>query len=251
MTLPVGTRLEGAPGSVCEVVGPGWCGPRHEFLKARRGFRNFRYPATGLDEAPPDESLDVLIRRPIGPEPSASFEAERVLTLPDASWFLGVVDRIDAEVRGGVDAPDGPGWLVVADPHAVPRDPTLPADHRPLVRMFFEIPVMLDVLGREGLRTGPLEAADFLIDPDGRWFFLGTDRIGQADTDSGGATPDILHWAALARNWLGRASPDPDQLDWEWLGSLSGRDLEAANALRARVTEVLARVARPRAERRA
>src|SRR5262249_22747745 len=84
-----------------------------------------------------------------------------------------------------------------------------------------------------------LETSDFLIDPDGRWFFLGTDRVRPADADAGGSTPDAVHWAVLARDWLGVAPDDPDRLDQGWLGALSRPDLEAAPAWGARVAEIL------------
>ncbi len=59
---------------------------------------------------------------------------------------------------------------------------------------------MLDRLHHEGLVTGALDPGDFLIDPTGRWFYLGTDRIA-AGSDAL-ARADHAHWSTLVARVL-------------------------------------------------
>jgi hypothetical protein len=188
-------RLNGGPGSIYELAGPYWQDSRHAYLRARKLFRNFRYPAEALDEAPGDESLDVLIRRPLdGDDPGGTggaFERDSVLTLPEMPWFLEWIDLI--EPKGG--GPAGP-WLVFADPHATPLPTSAVTDPGAATVLASGALAMLDALHRSGLAVGAMAPADFLFGVPERGFFLGTDRIHPAQ-GAEELRADLGHWARL------------------------------------------------------
>src|SRR4051812_43638602 len=98
MELTPGLRLSSGPRTTYEIVGPAWSTPGNEFYRARKLFGNFRYPATALDEAGPDEGLDVLVRRSIvGPAEPTRFERVVVFSFPFAGWFLEPLDWFEPE----------------------------------------------------------------------------------------------------------------------------------------------------------
>src|SRR5262249_33248234 len=108
-----------------------------------------------------------------------------------------------------------------------------------LVGMLAEVPAMLDSLAEARLRAGPLDPADFLLDPEGRWFYLGTDRarpLQEGETD----VADAVHWARLVERLLCVDDPDP-----AGSGSVRGRsapgvDPDAVSHLLAHARAVLA-----------
>ena len=199
--IPVpGTRLIGGPGATYEVTGPGWETPRHAYLGARRLFRNFRYPAEALDEAPADESLDVLIRRPLGrSDPTgekSAFERDVVLALPRIPSFLEWIDLIEPP-EGDSSGP----WLVFADPHVRPLDRADGLEPGAMVALAFEVVAMLDALHGSGLAVGPMEPSDFLRRGPERWYFLGTDRM-EPTKGTESTRDDLSHWARLTEKVL-------------------------------------------------
>jgi len=234
MNLTPGERLDGAPGSSYEVVGPGWTDGRHEYVRARKLYRNFRYPADALDDAPADEGLDVLIRRPAGPGSQVGFEGDSVFALPGLPGLLEPVDVIDPPA-GHTSGP----WLVVADPHAPRLAEALPAlaGTAPVVPLLNEVRAMLDALHRAGLAAGPFGAEDFLIDPSGRWYFLATDRVRPA-RDPDAPRVDLREWALFAESLLGGGG------DAGWPGAKGLPDDLRAEALRLadRIRQALAPV---------
>src|SRR5207248_10625536 len=121
-------------------------------------FRNFRYPAGSLDEAGPDEWLDVLIRRPVGPldadgEPWP-FEREEVFTILSSPWLLEPLDVI------GPGAGDAGPLLVVADPHPERLETGRPKDAADLerrIRVAMEVLDMLEALHERSLAAAGLD----------------------------------------------------------------------------------------------
>lgn len=211
MNLTAGQRLPSGGTPAYEVVGPAWATPRHEFLRARRLFRNFRYPAEALDEASPEECLDVLIRRSVDPHPGpAELEREVVLALSGGGWFLEPLDYVD-EPAGPHHAAAPALLVVLADPHAPPLTAGhlagTPRDGR-LVRVAAEILDMLDALHSAGLALSALDPADLLVDDDGRWFYTGTDRVARA-ASARDRRADLQRWARLVTLLLG--GPEPSE----------------------------------------
>ncbi|HMB05598.1 MAG TPA: hypothetical protein VKP69_17920 [Isosphaeraceae bacterium] len=224
MNLTPGRRLTRGERTAYELVETAWTSTRHTWMRARKVFWNFRYPGQVLvlDEAESDEWLDVLVRVP---HPTGSggvlgdpkFECESVLALADAPWFLEPLDILDQP-----DAPGETPVLVLADPHAErvgagpPADPIEVMAH---VRMMTEALAMLDHLHRAGLGASALDPEDFLVDPTGRWFFLGTDRIGAA----GGASAmsnDLAAWATCVERLLGTTDRGPVEVAWPFVPAL-------------------------------
>lgn len=207
MKLTPGLRFVGGPDATFEVTGEAWSGRDHVYFHAKKVFRNFRYPALSLDEAPADEALDVLIRRPrIAPDP-ASFEKKALSTLPRFPYFLDWIDLIDSP-EGDATGP----WLVFADPHGRPTDLSGGIDADMSVGLAFDALAMLDALHRVRLTAGAMDPADFLPRGPGGWYFLGTDRIRPAES-SGSTRDDLMHWArlteSLMRGGAGGGWPSP------------------------------------------
>lgn len=198
MIPAAGTRLVGGPGTRYEVVGPAWQGERHLYLRARKLFYNFRYPADSLDEAPGDEALDVLIRLPIGGPGSSHFEREVVLNLPGLSYFLEWLDLIE-HPTGDKDSP----WLVFADPHAKPLDSGAKPDIEATIGLAFEVLAMLDGLHRAGLGVAANGPGEFLPRGPDHWLFLGTDRIRAVAGGKEHTRTDLAAWARLTESLLG------------------------------------------------
>lgn len=221
MELTRGLRLSSGGRTTYEIVGPAWSSPRNEFHRARKVVWNFRYPATALDEAGPDEWLDVLVRRPTADRPeSERFEREVLFALPFAGWFLEPLDHLELE-------PGDRPLLVLADPHAEQLAMGPPPDARAAERLLVMadgILGMLDEFHHEGLVAGHLDPDDFLVDGEGRWFYLGTDRIQEAKPDRPPAG-DLVEWANLVARLLGGRAQlgtfeavaravHPDLIDW-------------------------------------
>ena len=64
MNLTPGRRLTSGERTAYELGETAWTTPRHDWMRARKVFWNFRYPGEGLYEAGSDECLDVLVRVP-------------------------------------------------------------------------------------------------------------------------------------------------------------------------------------------
>lgn len=201
MNLSPGLRLSNGAGADYDIVGAAWSTPRHEYFRARKVLRNFRYPAASLEEASPEEGLDVLIRRTIGAR--AERERDLVFALPFGHWFLEPLDDLEMETPGhGSEGRES--LLVLADPHAEVLKPAGSSVAESLsvrTRLVTEILTMLDDLHQAGLVATSLDPTDFLLDPTGRWFYLGTDLIAES---APGRSPreDLGQWACLALRLL-------------------------------------------------
>jgi hypothetical protein len=187
-------------------------------MRARKVFWNFRYPGEGLYEAGPDEWLDVLVRvpKPGVPAGDPRFESGSVLPLDGALWFLECLDVLEP-----FEAPGMPPLLVLADPHAGPvgmGPPTDPAEASIRVRVMIEALAMLEHLQQAGMAVSVLVPEDFLVDPTGRWFFAGTDRVEPAG-DPSALSKDLAAWASCVERWLGATGRGPAEESWPWIAS--------------------------------
>ncbi|MBX6311493.1 MAG: hypothetical protein IRY99_01005 [Isosphaeraceae bacterium] len=195
MNLTPGQRFVTGERMVYEVVGPAWETPRHSFHRARKVLWNYRFDTRSLVEADADEWLDVLIREPRGPAlPGAlAFERERVFSLSGASWFPEPIDTLDS-----------PGLLILADPHAQRLSEVAGealASPSRVVAFAGELLQLLETLHQAGLVAQGLDPEDVLIDGEGRWFYLGTDRIALASGPES-YRDDLTAWAGLIGGYL-------------------------------------------------
>jgi hypothetical protein len=227
MKLTAGLRLRAGERTAYEVKDGGWTSPRHEYVRGRKVFWNFRYPADSLDEADAREWLDVLIRRPlVSGADSSRFEREVVFALPSGGWFLEPLDLLEEGPPGPEPGGRQP-LLVLADPHAarLPSGPTTDAEALARrIRMATEVLDMLEGLHQARLVASGLDPGDFLMDDTGRWFYLGTDRIAPDDSGSR-AQHDLAQWARLVIDVVPEAegieglkavtrAGDPPLIDW-------------------------------------
>lgn len=223
MKLTPGSRLSSGGKDAYEVLGTGWETARHAWCKARKIYRNFRYPDPNLYETDAEECLDVLVRGSrlpaSGPEmPDPNQERETLAALPPAPWFLEPLDLLDPPSEGT----NAHGSLLIcADPHAKRLSeltPLTPRSAGSVVRLLVEALTMLDAFHQAGFAATTLEPDDFLLDDTGRWFFLGTDRIKRAEA-SEWFRADLTQWAALADGLLRGVDflRDGERKDPQWL----------------------------------
>ena len=197
MSLAPGSRLDG-PGRSSYLVGePAGLGTRRDYFHARKVFWNVRGAPPSLREAEPDEFLNVLVRAPspdVG-DRTLPFELETVLSLLESPWLPAAVDLIDS--------PDGP-LLVLGDPGGGPMTEA-PLDLRR--RFALESRDLIEGLHGQGLVAGGFDAADVLVDADGRWTYLGTDRVRRLSSRDE-IQQDMGAWHEAARPLWG--GPDDD-----------------------------------------
>jgi hypothetical protein len=241
MHLEPGERLSNGAHNAYDVVAAGWSNSRHAFFPARKVFWNLRHPDRTMDEAGPAEGLEVLIRAPLGPgDGNSESEWETVLAPGDAPWFLEPIDRLPPP-----DAP-GPGTdrplVVLADPHArrlIDGPPPDSSTASRLIRVGIEVLSLLDALHDAGLLAVGLDPGDFLLDREGRWFYLGTDRIRRGAAPEQ-RTNDLAAWGACVDHWLGGINDDRPPAHWPIFEALRGPRNSEGEWLAALVRHALA-----------
>jgi len=170
MNLAPGSRLE-AGGSAYLLGDPLPGEFRSPWRRARKVLRNYRHADRSLHEASGEEFLDVLIHGPGSSIATIDRELRTAYSIAEAGWFPEPIDVIETDA--------GP-FLVVADPHAAPLL-ECPAAARG--EILGEIMRMFRTLADHGLAPDSFEPSEFLVDRDGRPYYLGADRLSRIEPD--------------------------------------------------------------------